>query len=391
MTGETMVTTRTLSADRLIDFAIEATGLQDFDGGSFREGLEILVADINRDTERPTAFVERNAGMIAKLLGDRLQVVHAIAERPEVLVAPVARPVFVFGIPRTGTTLLSNLLAVDPARRSPLQWELDNPVPPPTSETLFTDPRCLAALEAERQLLAAHPEAGKVYRMSAVYPFECVSIMAHDFRTLMLESWGKLPEYRDFVLGSDWTPSYEYHKKFLQLHQADAPGIWNLKMPSHALALETLLKVYPDARLVWTHRDPFTATGSFCSIIALGHANFAGRVDGAWIAQNCALQAAEHANRAMDARARIGHDRIVDVSYADLLRDPIAVMRTLYTALGDEFTPEAEAAMRAWLDENPQGKFGRHEYKLAQYGLSKEVLEPVFDRYLSEYDIEREG
>lgn len=386
-----MVLTQALSAGRLIDTAIAATGLDDFGGDSFREGLEILVSDINRDAGRPEEYVQRNAAMIVKLLGDRLQVVRAVAERPEVLRAPVQRPVFVFGIPRTGTTLLSNLLAVDPARRSPLQWELDNPVPPPTTETLFTDPRCLAALEAERQLLAAHPEAGKVYRMSAVYPFECVSIMAHDFRTLMLESWGKLPEYRDFILGSDWTPSYEYHKKFLQLHQADAPGIWNLKMPSHALALETLLKVYPDARLVWTHRDPFTATGSFCSIIALGHANFAGHIDAEWIAQNCTLQAAEHANRAMDARARIGHDRIADVYYADLLRNPIAVMRTLYDALGDEFTPEAEAAMRAWLDENPQAKFGKHEYKLAQYGLTKLALEPVFERYLSEYDVEREG
>lgn len=380
-----------LSQDQLINAAMKATGHTDFGGDSFREGLGILIADINADTERADPFVDRNATQITKLLSDRLNVINAVKERPEVLAAPVPRPIFVFGIPRTGTTLLSNLLAADPAHRSPLQWELDNPVPPPTTETLYTDPRCLAALEAERQMLAAYPEAGKVYRMSAVYPFECVSILAHDFRTLMLESWGKLPQYRDFILNSDWTPSYEYHKKFLQLHQADAPGIWNLKMPSHALALETLLKVYPDARLVWTHRDPLTATGSFCSIIALGHANFAGRVDAEWIAQNCTIQAEAHANRAMDARARIGHDRITDVYYADLLRDPIAVMRKLYQALGDDFTPEAEAAMQAWLDENPQGKFGKHEYKLAQYGLEKETLEPVFERYLSEYDIEREG
>ena len=380
-----------LAADQLIDAACKATGLTDFGGDSFHEGLEILVADVNADTQRPPEFVERNAGMFTKILIDRLNVINAIKQRPEVLDAPVPRPVFVFGIPRTGTTLLSNLLAADPARRSPLHWELHDPVPPPTTETLYSDPRALAALEEERKMLEAYPEAGKIYRMSAIYPYECVTIMAHDFRTVMLESAGKLPNYRDFIFESDWTPAYEYHKKFLQLHQADAPGIWNLKMPSHALQLETLLKIYPDARLIWTHRDPYTATGSFCSIIALGHQNFAGHVDTDWIAENIPWQAREHVERVMDVRSRMGHDRIIDSHYADLLRDPIDSMRKLYAALGDEFTPEAEAAMQAWLDDNPQRKFGKHEYKLDQYGLSKEKLEPLFEHYLSEYDVEPEG
>lgn len=382
---------RQLNSEQLIEAATQATGLSDFGGDSFREGLDIIVADVNTDTERPDASVEMNAGMFTKILIDRLNVIGAIKDRPEVLDAPVPRPLFVFGIPRTGTTLLSNLLAADPNRRSALHWELHDPVPPPTTETLFTDPRALAALEAEKQMLEAYPDAGKIYRMSAIYPYECVTIMAHDFRTVMLESAGKLPNYRDFVYQSDWTPSYEYHKKFLQLHQADAPGIWNLKMPSHALQLETLLKFYPDARLLWTHRDPYTATGSFCSIIAMGHQNFAGRVDADWIGENVSWQAREHVERVMDVRERIGQDRIVDSHYADLMRNPLEYMRTLYAALGDELTPEAEAAMQAWLDDNPQRKFGKHEYKLAQYGLSKEMLEPLFERYLSEYDVEPEG
>lgn len=381
----------TLSVDHLLETAARATGLSDFGGDRFRTGLEILVRDINRDADRPAEMLERNAGMITKHLMDRLKVVNAIAQRPEVLQGSVDRPVFVLGIPRTGTTLLNNLLAADPARRSALKWELDDPVPPPTTATLYNDPRALAALEAERQRLAAYPEAGRIYRMSAVYPYECVSIFAHEFNTLALESWGKLPDFRDFVYESDWAPSYEYHKRFLQLHQADAPGIWNLKMPSHILAIETLLKTYPDARLIWTHRDPFTATGSFCSIISAGHANFAGRVDIDWIGENCAWQATEHARRGMEARERFGHDRIIDVHYADLMRDPIGTAKTLYLALGDEFTAEAEAGMQAWLSDNPQGKFGKHEYKLAQYGLSREKLEPKFEHYLSEYDIEREG
>ncbi|MDG2004866.1 MAG: sulfotransferase [Novosphingobium sp.] len=380
-----------LSAAQIIDSAMAATGLSDFGGDSFREGLEILITDTNADSGRPDEKLEMNIGMYTKILIDRLNVTEAIKQRPEVLDAPTPRPLFVFGIPRTGTTLLSNLLAADPARRSPLTWELNDPVPPPTTDTLYTDPRALAALEAEREMLKANPGINKIYRMSAIYPYECVSIMAHDFRTLMLESAGKLPNYRDFVFESDWGPAYDYHRKFLQLHQADAPGIWNLKMPSHALKLETLLKFYPDARLIWAHRDPYTATGSFCSIITSGHSNFTGQVDLEWIGENMPWQAREHVDRIMDVRGRIGHDRIVDSHYAALMRDPLEYMRDLYARLGDDFTLEAEAAMQAWLDDNPQGKFGKHEYKLAQYGLSKAKLEPLFERYLSEYDVEPEG
>jgi hypothetical protein len=110
-----------------------------------------------------------------------------------------------------------------------------------------------------------------------------------------------------------------------------------------------------------------------------------------WIGQNYPWQAAEHANRIMDARDKIGEGRIMDVHYAELLRDPIAAMRTLYRGLGDEFTAEAEGGMRSWLADNPQDKFGRHEYKLAQFGLSQKTVEPMFERYLARYQVEREG
>jgi hypothetical protein len=381
----------TLITDQLIADAQATTGLTRFGSDSFREGLDILVSDINRDVERPEAAVEMNRGMLTKAVADRLRVDDALARRPEVLDLPVERPVFVMGVPRTGTTLLSNLLAADPARRSALKWELDDPVPPPTTATLYTDPRALAALEQERQIIAAQPDAFKHYRMSATYPYEDVAIMAHDFKTLMWESAGKLPAYREWIFATDVTSAYRYHKRFLQLHQADAPGIWNLKMPSHTLNIETLLQVYPDARLIWTHRDPFTATGSLCSIITTGHTLFSGRLDIPWIAENYPWQAAEHANRAMDARARIGHDRIIDVHYADMIRDPIGTMRALYKSLGDDFTSEAEAGMAGWLADNPQARFGRHEYRLDEFGLSKDRLEPLFERYLAAYDIEREG
>jgi hypothetical protein len=207
----------------------------------------------------------------------------------------------------------------------------------------------------------------------------------------MWESRGKLPGYREYIFSANVTSAYEYQKRFLQLLQAEAPGIWNLKMPSHALFIPTLLKIFPDARLIWTHRDPFTATGSLCGLISLAHRGFLGKVDTEWLAANYPKQAAAHADRAMNARDRIGEDRIIDVHYAELMRDPMGEMRKLYTKLGDDFSAGAQAGMQAWLDDNPQDKFGVHEYKLAQYGLSKERLEPLFERYLARYTVEREG
>ncbi len=266
-------------------------------------------------------------------------------------------------------------------------------MPPPTTATLTTDPRCLAMLEREREMQAANPEMFKFYRNSAVYPNECIFWTMHDFKALIWESRGKLPNYRDWIYSADidMEPTYRYHKKFLQLHQADAPGIWNLKLPSHSLWLDTLLKVYPDARLVWTHRDPITATSSYCSLQRLASTHSTGHVDLDWLGENYSWQTAEHARRVMATRERIGHDRIADVHYADLLRDPMATLRKLYSALGDEFTPEAEASIQAWIDANPQGKFGRHEYKLAEFGLTADQMRENFADYLAAYDVEPEG
>ncbi|GAA0318767.1 sulfotransferase [Sphingomonas oligophenolica] len=379
-----------LVADALVDEAIKATGLDRFDSRSFQEGLGILVSDANKAGLSESGHA-RMHGSIVDLLAARLKTTAYLDGRPELLDRPIEKPVFVFGIPRTGTTLLSNLLACDPARRSPLTWEIDDPVPPATSATLKTDPRAIARLEQEKAMLAARPEMGKYYRNSAVYPNECIFFMAHDFKALALESRGKLPNYRDWLFSTDMSSAYAYHKRFLQLLQADAPGIWNLKMPSHSLWLDTIRQVYPDARFIWTHRDPFTAMGSFCSIISLAHMGFTGRVDAEWLGENCTYQAVEHANRIMDFRDREGEESMVDVHYADLLADPIGTMRGLYAALGDDFTPEIEAGMHAWLDANPQGKFGKHEYDLEKYGISVEGLAPKFDRYLSRYDIAREG
>ncbi|KHK91346.1 sulfotransferase family protein [Novosphingobium malaysiense] len=383
-----------LVADAFIEQAMKATGLDTFDSDSYREGLTVFVDDFNRGIAQgiyTEAGIARAGADCVTYLGNRLRVADYLRKNPELTQRKIERPVFVFGIPRTGTTLLSNLLAADPARRSPLEWEIDEPIPPAPAGMLKTDPRALAKLAQHKAMLEAHPEMGKIYRSSPIYPHECVWFLAHDFKTLMIESKGKLPGYKDFIFSADMTSAYSYHRKFLQALQHHNGGIWNLKMPSHALHLEYLIKEYPDARLVWTHRDPFTATGSLCSIISMSHRMFLGAPDTEWLAEDYPWQAQQHAERIMDFRDKYGEDRIIDVHYDRLVNNPVDEMKQLYASLGDEWTAEAEAGIQQWVDENPQGKFGKHEYKLDQYGLTKADLEPLFERYLSRYDVAREG
>jgi len=377
--------------NELVDRAHAATGVGGFDSDSYREGLEIFLKDSaahGRLTEDGQAALEAS---IIEHLTRRLQVEQFARDHPEVTRSAIAAPVVVMGMPRTGTTLLSNLLACDPARRSLLQWETQDPIPPAGPGKLHTDPRALAKLQMEAEMKRVNPAAARFYRASAVYPTECIYVQSNDFKSLFWESKGPLPNYAEYMLDVDMTVPYAYQRLFLQVLQKNNPGVWNLKMPSHSLHVRYLLQEFPDARMVWTHRDPYTAMSSLCSLIANAHRRVIAEADKAWIGRNYPRQIAAHWQRVHAMRAQIGADRIYDSHYADTIRDPIGQMRRLYAWLGDDFTPEAEAAMSAWLAENPQGKFGQHEYQLGEYGLSVDKLKPLFEDYSLTYEIEREG
>lgn len=381
---------RQVNAGLIVERAQKESGLDRFESDSFWEGLEILTADVNR-AGWPERGLESYEQAAVQGLAVRLKIDDYIRKHPEVLQAPIKAPVIVMGIPRTGTTLTSNLLAVDPARSSLLTWMVGDPVPPPAAGQARTDPRALAALEIERRMRAQDPSAGRFYMASAVFPTECIFVQAQDFKALSLEAMGRLPAYSEWIWSADMTSAYDHHRRFLQVLQNGAPASWNLKMPSHTMHWRGLLKAYPDARMIWTHRDPYTAVGSLCSLIANSHLRFQDKADDAWIAEFYPRQAAEHANRAMTLKREMGAERVYDLHYADMTRDPIATMRRLYAWLGDDYTPQTEAAMRQWLADNPQGKWGKHAYKLEQWGLSPETLAPLFADYLSNCDIEREG
>jgi hypothetical protein len=175
--------------------------------------------------------------------------------------------------------------------------------------------------------------------------------------------------------------------------QSNAPGTWNLKMPSHSVHIESLLKVFPDARLIWAHRDPYKATGSLCNLFKLPKSlvHHAESVDLEAMGRNAMTQMKSHVERPLRARDRIGDDRFFHMYYHEMMNDPMDVMRRIYDWAGDELTGETEARMQTWLAEHPQDRFAPNAYSLDQYGLSVEKLKPTFAEYLSAFDIELEG
>ena len=382
--------------DDVLKVVAQRTGLSDIDSDSWRPGLAIVLDEANNSPAFTPHGREQIIGDCVDALGRRVQIHDYIQSHPEVLDAPVERPLVVLGMPRTGTTVISYLLDQDPLRRSLLHWECLEPVPPASTEMLRTDPRCLAMLEYRQRLLEMIQD-GRVaipHWEDADGPTEDMFIQNQDFKGLSWDAFLPTSRYAEWLINeADMTSAYEYQKRYLQVLQSKAPGNWNLKMPSHSVHIETLLKVFPDARLIWAHRDPYKATGSLCNLFKMPKSlvHHPEAVDLEAMGRNAMTQMKSHVERPLRTRDRIGDDRFFHMYYHEMMNDPMDVMRRIYDWAGDELTNETAARMQTWLTEHPQDRFAPNTYSLDQYGLSVEKLKPTFAEYLSTFDIELEG
>ena len=379
--------------DDLIARACERAGLDDFGGDSWREGLELLVETVESAPGVSAGGRDYVYCQFVDALWNRLRIVDYLNRHPEVSQEQVERPLVVLGLPRTGTSLASYLLDQDPQRRSLLTWEAEDSVPPSTPDTLRSDPRCLKK-KAELDVLA---EGLKVANIPMIHwdeadgPTECIFVQNQDFKAFLWEAFMPTSAYANWLLETDMSSAYRWERSVLQLLQSRAPGSWSLKMPSHAVHIEVLLAEFPDARIVWAHRDPIKSTASFLRLNYLSRAVLGAAIDVDEIVPNVLRQLREHVSRPLQTRRRIGNHRFFDLHYAELMRDPIGVMRSLYDWAGDELTPATEHAMLDWLERHPQDRFGVQPYSLEGAGVTKADLEPVFAEYLSVFDIEMEG
>jgi len=299
------------------------------------------------------------------------------------------QPIFIVGQPRSGTTILFDLLAQDRALRPPLTWEVDNPYPLPRPETYDTDPRIAetqASIEMSEHLvpglLAHHP-------MGALVGQECVRITAGQFCSMIFSVQYRLPSYYRWLLReADHGPAYRYHRMFLQHLQSAVAGQWLLKSPAHLWQLDKLVAEYPDALIVQAHRDPLNVISS---ISALTHhlrrlASDDSSVD------ECAAQSCEEIvvglERGMALRdsGALAGQRVIDVQFADFMRDPFATVRALYDALGRDLEPVAEHKMREFLAAHP-GDPGGTRYCWADTGLDAGLVREQVRGYQQRYGV----
>lgn len=379
-----------VTADQLIDAACERAGHSDFGSDSWRPGLEILVRELDRDVVQEDGRARIHEEFVAAMW-NRLRVADYLRTHPEVAEQRIERPLFILGMPRTGTTLASYLLDRDPDRRSLLNWEAADSVPPPTSATLRSDERCLTKLKGQQEIFAFLMDAKITlpHWEWADGPTECIFVQNQDFKAFYWDAFLPTPTYADWLLDGDMTSAYTYEKSVLQILQSHAPGRWSLKMPSHAVFLDTLLEVFPDARLIWAHRDPYSVLGSLCGAQRMAKESVCGaNIDREAIGRDALVKLAAHVDRATATRERVGDDRFFDLHYADLVRDPIGQMQRIYAWDGQDLSAETETAMRGYVEENPAGRHGKHVYSLDEYGLTVEAAKPYFEDYIARYGVE---
>ncbi|MGH7855822.1 MAG: sulfotransferase family protein [Candidatus Binatia bacterium] len=378
--------------DSLLTAAREETGLVDFGDPTFRDGLEVLCEAL--DAEARLNDVGRFAfrGMILGYLRERLRIEDWYRRHPEIDAQTLRAPIFVTGLPRTGTTALSNLLAEDPAARSLRFWESQRPTPPPEAETYGTDPRIAEADAMLEGMKQAAPDLAMMHDDTGASPTENQDLLGQHFQTQHFEGQADVASYVRWWTECDMLPAYRHHARVLKLLQWRCPPTrWNLKSPPDVWHLEALASVYPDVRIIWTHRDPAKVLPSVCTLIAAIRAIFSDRVDRHALGRAQLALWSEGIRRALAVRRRAMGLAFADVFMDDLVARPIETVRAVYERFGLPFSAGIEKRMRAWLAANPQHKHGALRYRLEDFGLSLGEVREAFREYTEHFDVRLEG
>jgi hypothetical protein len=367
--------------------ATKLTGLSDFGDGSYREGLGVLLESYERDEQltSPGNRIKRSelrGALVARLLSEA-----AWQQYPASADVTIERPIFVTGLPRTGTTAVHRLLCADPSAQGLEQRLCEVPQPRPPRETWADNPIFSHIQTGFSQFHAANPEFAGVHYIAADTVEECWQLLRQSALSISYESLAHLPTYSTWLGQQDWVPAYARHRRNLQLIGLNDTGMrWVLKNPSHLFALDALFAVYPDALIVQTHRDPRTAVASSCSLSALATAGQSSKFVGATIGQDQLDLLGRGADAFMHARTRHDPSRFVDVQYEDLVGDPIGTLESIYTAFDLLWTDDVRDAVDA---EHVQSHGGHrapsHRYTLDDFGLTEADIDERFAEYSAAY------
>jgi hypothetical protein len=338
-----------LEAAPLVDAACHRVGVDNFGADTWQEGLDVLITALNRDAQLNDLGQEVFADQIVGHLANRLEIEQWYTLHPEIDEQEITAPLFGIGLPRTGSTALSSLLACDDTRRPLRTWEAGHPCPPPESRTADSDPRIAEAQAGIDMTHEMFPGFVGLLPTSAVGPQECILLMAMDFRSQVFEGMAFIPTYNAWLMQCDMEPAYRLHERVLKLLQWHCPpNRWWLKSPAHMHSIEALNSVYPTARFVMTHRDVTQVLPSVCALTEALSSVLCQHPDPTILGPHNAKVWAEALRRFMDFRTHNADDRFFDVSFIAMQEDPLGAVERLYVELGDDLSAETRSQMQTW-------------------------------------------
>jgi putative membrane protein len=361
-----------LGEESILDAARSQTRLENFGDPPLLEPLRLLLKSAN--TEARLNLMGRLATRhdTIRLLSNRLRMEEDRKNNPGIAQEVIRRPIIITGLPRTGTTLLHNLLTLDPAHRVPLTWETMYPSPPPEAATYSKDSR-IAIVNS--QILWFHRLVkgfNRIHPVGALLPEECLLIFSHSFISYQFETTHRLPSYQQWLERQDMAPAYEVHRRVLQQLQWHCPGQrWVLKAPAHMFDFEAMFRVYPDACVVMTHRDPIEVTASNASLTATLRSAFSDEVNPLEVGPECSRRWADAISRALLSRDRncAPADHFLDLYYVDLVADPVGTVQKVYEHFDFFFPEDLGKKITQFFGRNPKDRFGKHRYSLESFGL----------------------
>jgi len=381
-----------ITVEGVIAAARRKTKLDDFGDSFFLQPLRVLVQSINDEARLHLVGRMIIRGRIVGVLANKLVAADVVSKHPEILDIPIEAPIVIAGLARTGTTMLHRLIARDPRVRSLASWEAINPAPPERRSWAGKDPRFAQAALAARGLKYMSPGFFAIHPAEPDAPEEDVILLEQSFLTTTPEAMMRVPTYSKWLEDQDPLPAYRALERMMKVLHWQRPGIgrptrWVLKTPHHQEYFDALLEVFPDAVIVHTHRDPLKTSPSLFSMLTHLQGIFSDDVDPTEVARHWLDKIERMARRAMATRERVGDRGFVDVSYYDLLQDPIGEVARVYDMARLELTQEAHAAMESARKVNRQHKYGRHRYAIEDFGLTPQEIESRLAAYRARFDV----
>jgi len=378
-----------VDADGLMERALRRARRRAFSDCSFLEPLRRLLQACEEEAYL-SAFGRYALKLdITRSLTNLLRFDAAEDENPNILDRSIARPVFIMGLPRSGTTFLHTLLAQDNANAVPRAWQLMYPYPR-RRRFLRADLRRAQVDFHLRLFRLMSPEVNALHPLSADTPQECSDITAQVFQSLRFDATYRIPSYQRWIATHDHAAAYRFHRRFLKHLDAQAPGRrWVLKCPDHVFALDAIRRIYPDADFVFVHRDPASVLASVVKLNEVLRRPFARVVDRKEIGEQVGDYWTDGASRMVAAASGDAGD-ILHLHYKDIVSAPMTAVSQLYERCGLELTPDARARMRTWLARMPRSEGGQNRYRLADFGLDAEMLRVRFARYMEAFGVQPE-